>query len=222
MFPMPRVLFAMARDGLLFKPLSKMSSRQSPVIATLCSGLVAAIMAMVFDLKALVDMMSVGTLFAYTLVAICILILRYQEEPVEISEKFDQKNKWNLFRAPKYATSKTSKVVSILTILCMILSLIITQGVQADLIAEWWMILIIIVVGVCFILTIIIVWRQPQNQSKASFMVRLLIYFCYGVHFSVQRKRSKMQHQNNVGTTQAKLEDVQKNGSLTPKIETKF
>ncbi|XP_049325999.1 cationic amino acid transporter 2-like [Astyanax mexicanus] len=56
--------------------------------------------------------------------------------------------------------------------LAVALSVILTKGIQS--VGEWWMILIITVALLCLLITVIIIWRQPQSGVKAAFMVPLL------------------------------------------------
>ncbi|KAL5240260.1 hypothetical protein ACI65C_007670 [Semiaphis heraclei] len=77
LFPLPRILYAMANDGLLFKFLSNINATtMTPLISTIICGLFAGTLAAVFNLEQLIDMASIGTLQAYTIVCICVLILR--------------------------------------------------------------------------------------------------------------------------------------------------
>ena len=81
LFPLPRIILAMAHDGLLFETFGKIHEKTGvPVNATVYPGILTAFFALLFDLQELVEMMSIGTLLAYSLVSLCILILRYQPD----------------------------------------------------------------------------------------------------------------------------------------------
>ncbi|KAI4386624.1 hypothetical protein MLD38_004541 [Melastoma candidum] len=76
--PQPRILMAMARDGLLppfFSDINKKT--QVPIKSTIATGICAAVLAFFMDVSQLAGMVSVGTLLAFTMVAISVLILRY-------------------------------------------------------------------------------------------------------------------------------------------------
>jgi APA family basic amino acid/polyamine antiporter len=73
-----RVLFAMSRDGLIGKWLAGVHPKyRTPYRASWLTGLLVAALAGVVDLGAAADMTNIGTLFAFMLVCIAVVILRY-------------------------------------------------------------------------------------------------------------------------------------------------
>jgi APA family basic amino acid/polyamine antiporter len=75
-----RVWFAMSRDGLLPKLFGRVHPRfRTPSTATWIAGFVVGIPAGILDIGTLADLSNIGTLFAFVLVSIGVIILRYRD-----------------------------------------------------------------------------------------------------------------------------------------------
>ena len=76
----PRIFFAMARDGLLPQWAARLHPRtRIPWATTLFTGIFVAAWALVGDAAETYDLTNIGTLFAFMLVSIGVLVLRYKE-----------------------------------------------------------------------------------------------------------------------------------------------
>ncbi|GGL24190.1 amino acid permease [Nocardia jinanensis] len=71
-----RVLFAMSRDGLVPRRLARTGQRGTPVRITIIVGIVCAILAGFVKFGTLEEMVNIGTLFAFLLVSIGVVVLR--------------------------------------------------------------------------------------------------------------------------------------------------
>ena len=75
-----RIWFAMSRDRLLPSAFSRVHPRfRTPAFATIVAGVLVAIPAGLFDVGTLAEMSNLGTLFAFVLVSIGVIVLRYKE-----------------------------------------------------------------------------------------------------------------------------------------------
>lgn len=72
-----RVCYALARDGLLFKPFGEVHSKfGTPLKATIVSGFALSLIGALVPLKTLAELINIGTLFAYLMVAVSLVIAR--------------------------------------------------------------------------------------------------------------------------------------------------
>lgn len=182
MFPMPRILYAMAEDGILYQVLKRVNARtKTPLIATMISGFIAACMALVFDLHQLIDMMSIGTLLAYTIVAVCVLVLRYQEEyttydrcAVGASKPQICKQIFNLnfIKQPNELSSTiANSSIVVFCIFAAILCMLIDTDMEHYTTTNTTIILVTLV---CIFIVFLVIARQPQSPIELTFKVPFL------------------------------------------------
>lgn len=76
----PRIFFSMARDGLLPAQFAKVHPRfRTPHVTTIATGLIVGVLASFSSIDEMVDLTNIGTLFAFVLVCIGIIVLRYRD-----------------------------------------------------------------------------------------------------------------------------------------------
>ncbi|MBM3402896.1 MAG: amino acid permease [Bacteroidetes bacterium] len=85
----PRIWMSMSRDGLLPKKFSSIHPKyKTPWFATLITGFVVSIPALFMNLTEVTDLTSIGTLFAFVLVCVGVLLLPKEEIEDTKSKRF--------------------------------------------------------------------------------------------------------------------------------------
>jgi len=80
----PRIFFAMSKDGLLPPIFSKVHPRfKTPYVSTLITGFIALILAGILPINILGELVSIGTLLAFAIVCIGIIILRVKRPDIK-------------------------------------------------------------------------------------------------------------------------------------------
>ncbi|KAG7189659.1 hypothetical protein KM043_017336 [Ampulex compressa] len=188
MFPLPRVLYAMGSDGIIFKGLSKVHPKtMTPIWGTVMSGLLTGLMTLIFNLQQLIDMMSIGTLLAYTIVAISVLILRYQKEECPVNHSpattigGHDLTSINIFKVifnlhnQKETSEFSSKVakccIVLLCITVFFLTFYINYMYKEILSGNIVVSVILAVLIVIVLLNLAAVGRQPCDNTELSFRV---------------------------------------------------
>jgi APA family basic amino acid/polyamine antiporter len=84
MFGQTRIFFAMSRDGLLPKTFSKVHKNfKTPINGIILVGAVASVLAAFLPLTDIVELVNIGTLAAFTLVSVAVIVLRRQRPDIE-------------------------------------------------------------------------------------------------------------------------------------------
>ena len=134
-------------------------------------------------------MMSIGTLLAYTIVALCVLLLRYQpgsvgivkgEENIfstddETAEDEAARENTRLTQENNGPTLQTARLAAIgiycNVVIYFFISVLLIWGGEAILNGRAWAIFMVCLLGILLVTFIVLLVRQPQNKTPLPFKV---------------------------------------------------
>ncbi len=203
LFVLPRSIYAMSSDGLLFQCLSYVHPKtQTPIISITIFGFLTSLLSLLIDLEQLVQFLSIGTLINFTMVAVNVLILRYQPiekcqfklKPDKITDDFpldsNTKNDFPLIQSHSNIgklkkrfqqvpllknldpETITSICVAAITVFIACWCCLMTFAYDKLAAATWWTIILLIVVTIAIIGCFCILSLYEKNISFTTFQVR--------------------------------------------------
>ncbi|CAD6192245.1 unnamed protein product [Caenorhabditis auriculariae] len=189
-FALPRGVYAMADDGLIFSFFAKINSvTKTPLNATIVFTFLNALLALVFDLEALVEFLSIGTLLAYSMVTACVLILRYQSAPINGNEQQHDNGgtlrSWVPFR--KFWEDKPAGLSIKFAVVTLIFGYVwIALAVRLGLLNTPWGIIMVSIGAVISLLMFLFILGHQQNTLSTYFKVPLVPFIpCIGLLINV-------------------------------------
>ncbi|XP_057568224.1 cationic amino acid transporter 3-like [Hippopotamus amphibius kiboko] len=203
MFFMSQLIYEMAEDGLLFQGLAWIHARtRTPIVAIVASGSLAGLVALLFKLRDIVELLLIGVLLAYSLVAFSVLVLRYQpDQKLSKHEKTKEEIEMEplvegspLESVPEAGNTRILKSLcdpintiptltsgqivygcaSLLVLLLTILSLVLARWPSRVFSGDPVSTAAAVLLLLLIVGVTVIIWRQPQSPAPLPFKVPAL------------------------------------------------
>ena len=167
----PRIFYQMALDGLLWPIFAKVNRNKVPLFGTIFSGIFSAIIALLIDLNDLTQMISIGTLMAFTVVSGGIVIIRCR--PVHEETEEEERDR-RVLGMPTF-------LISWLVILFCVLSILFAVSLLHK-----WPLAVQIITGVLTFFNYLVLQLQKHVNPPNSFACPLVPFLpCVGMLINI-------------------------------------